>query len=445
MYRAILYRILLGIYVLLYLWLFYKSSLLGGLQDVFVIMPDFYLYLLLAVIGLISFVVFKIRPRKEGLSFFEIVALFTIYSAVLLTSPLFSQDVYWNLAHSSNFLSGINPYTNSISGGLPSIFSMRVYEWQNITMTYGPMSVYIYSIPLLFTGNSRLAILILRVIWLGVLVLCARFISKIANVSNSKSLHEKSQIQLMIFFSPLILIFGLADLHNDVFVLLALLSFYYFLQQKKYGYALLSIVLGLLTKYILVMFFPLLVFDWLSANKSNFVSSMKSFLLGFILLFLTLVVAYLPFVTSTNVMTSLFSGLYHQVYFAPGIPHLSLGVLHLLSEVLRFNKPVLASILLGSLWACWFLKSDRPYEAILFPLVLVISSSSWIMPWYYLWILPFLILRYRGWGNILFLSMVCVVRFELFANFLLLISLLARYLLKINSSTPLSPKPTIPQ
>ena len=316
MYRAILYKILLSLYVIIICWMFYKSSLLGGVRSVFVLLPGSYLYLLLTVLGLLSFAIFKIRPQYTRLSFFELIIFVTAFFAIFLTSPFFSQDVYWNLSNASNFLLGINPYTVSISDGFNSSFSQRVYEWRDVKMTYGPVSLYIHSFPLIFTSNLLSVILILRIIWLGVLALCSILLRKIMTISSETFAHEKIQIQLMTFFSPLALIYGLADLHNDVFVMLALLSFYYFLLKKHYGYSMLSIVLGVLTKYILVIFLPLLAFDWYLENKASLLPALKKILPWIILSIFIVILVYLPFLRSIGSVSSLFTGLFHQVYFS---------------------------------------------------------------------------------------------------------------------------------
>jgi len=327
------------------------------------------------------------------------VAVFSSFFILLFAKPFFSQDIYWNLLHSKNFINGNNPYiTKPIDYEMDSLNSvLRI--WEDFPMTYGPLSVYLYAIPFLLTNNIQVALLILRTIWFLALVYSAKYIFN--NLENS-------YVKYIFLTSPFVLLNTVLDLHNDMFVVLSLALSYYFLKKRMYAAAVLSLLPGALIKYVTLIMLPAVLINWAMQNNSKTKTLFK--IAGTIFISMLLIIAlYLPFTKQLNSVNELFTGLNTQANFYIQERQFIVPLILLEYKVISPANLKIVGFVIGMTLGIILLVKKKPEEAYIFSLGTLILSTSWLMPWYFLWIMPFILIRYRNvFTNLLYTTLTLI-------------------------------------
>ncbi len=367
--------------------------------------------------------------------------------------PIQSTDVYWNLANAYNFLQGFNPYLQPLTETPSSAYSIFA-AWHYVPMTHGPLSVLLYALPLTLNLSTGATFFILRIIWMLPILLTLHFMNKLLNAEGLPRQNMKLNKLLAYLFSAPILVFGLVDLHNDIFVMLSICAAYFFLTQKKHRFAVLALVLGFLIKYVTLLLLPLVLWDWFRSSRDALRGAFFE-MAKYGLASLTLVVlSYLPFLVNNWDFLSLFHGLSFQINFAVADSYPVYGVLvgvknfiGISGSISPFVLPVLV-LLSVILW-----EKNKKYEAFILPILLLISSTSWVTPWYYLWFFPLLLIRYDRESLALFFAILLPFVHGFYTNTYLLLFVFVHllvikpfsYLQKSSFSNPSPIEPTLNQ
>ncbi len=397
----------------------------------------FYLQLGFALWSIAYFLVLK-TIRLNHLDRAIIYTTFVVVALLaLLTFPVYSQDQNWNLLMSKGFVRyGINPYLTPL-GEIPanSWFSF-VPDWHNIVMTHGPLSVYIYSIPVLLSDNFYYCLLFLKLISLASLICCFILFSKIMHLAGVKD-NIVSKNLYFLLLNPFLIVNSVVTVHNDIFVGLAILLFVLFLLKRRYILCSLMLFAGALVKYIPLILIPLLLYKiWTDKElslKNRAVKSLVGLFLGTLVSFLL----YLPFFEGSKNITALLVGLRNQynfdiisrgvftsfILYRMGLYGVYLRVFSLLSAViisiyLAYRRKVLESV----------------YITLMIP---VFFGNLWFQPWYLLWSYFLLAKKELSYGLLfltIFLELIIinsnVLRTSTYVFALFLYVMSARYLIK---------------
>ncbi len=324
------------------------------------------------------------KPILKKALFFT--ALFSIL--LVIPPPFGSIDVnnYAMAARTYNFY-GLNPYLVSTADILNDPYFE--YTFDNIN-PYGPLFTILLILADLIAGqNFFFTTVILKLLMVGFLLASTLVLYKILLVINLK----KAKIYSIVFaWNPLVLFEVANNGHNDIMILFFTLLAFYLLLRKSYFWIIPLLTISVLIKYVTVLIVPFFMI-YIVRHKCSFAFWRR------VLLTCTLVVclSYYPFLKND---LSMFKGLLRQFsqseyWFHYGaIPLLAFWGNHTFSLGLSTGllKTSFQLVFLISYVSLYFQKisTELKVSEIIFKTYLAyfVIACFWMMPWYFLWILP---------------------------------------------------------
>lgn len=259
--------------------------------------------------------------------------------------------------------------------------------WSNTTVVYGAFWTMICSaVSFLSLGNVDIGLLIFKFVNLAIHMGNCYLIYKIS---------RKKIFTLIYGINPFILIEGIANAHNDMFVaFFMLLSIYFIYRKKKLTLGLISLALATDIKYFSVLLLPfLLIYHFKDYDVKNRIIRC----MGFGILFLIFVlVPYIPYFRDANVFIGPFTqneklakGIYlviSEFFTKPDglvniIKNLSLVVFTMLYIITCIVFIMIPKIRFNKMMTEFF----RFSTAFLF---LLITNFQ---PWYFIWLVPVMV------------------------------------------------------
>lgn len=355
------------------------------------------------ILGLITisyFLIIKKRKvifknTKNMFIFLAIIAI--IFIAVL---PFTCSDVFYYLGIGRlDSKYNQNPYYTTIKQYVEQDNNKRLLEndtvlkqgyindWSDSTVVYGPVWTLICKvIGFLSFGNLDIGLFIFKIINVLIHLLNCFLIYKISN---------RKLFSLLYGLNPLVLIEGIACVHNDIFVVLFILLSIFFVRKKK-NLVLSTIFLAMATaiKYFAIILLPFIFIYHFRKEKTS-----KRFLkcLQYGVLFIVaLVIPYLFYVRDANVLSGIFiqqeklaKSFYIIIteYFKdPSISvntvnHILLvgfAIIYFFTCIVLLNKKQIK-----------FKKEMRTASYFIIAFLFLLITN--FQPWYILWIFPFII------------------------------------------------------
>ncbi len=367
----------------------------------------------LTVILTVLFIIYFLAQRQIKINHFgkdslKLIILFSLlYSLTLIIlPPAASGDIYNYVMH-SRILSVYqqNPYlTYPANFSQDSVYHQIGEDWQKMPSTYGPFWFYLAYFPSLIAKNSiALAIFLFK--FLGFLFYLGG-IFLVYKILNILKIASKEFTLLLYAWNPLIIFEAVNNAHNDIMVgFLLILAAYFFLKNQNF-LSFLSLLASFLIKYITVILMP--VIFWESWNRLKSFSLKIKYLMRIILstaLFVGL--AYLPFWRGLKtfqgvIVQSSFYALpsYFPLTFIRYLSHsiklIFPSIVSSLSEIELMRYMALSLFLLFYLFIIFYFKIEKDQD--------IIKKFFWVIflylflltfyfqAWYFLWILPILVL-----------------------------------------------------
>lgn len=341
-----------------------------------------------------------IKHRKKIFENMKQVYLFILIISLIfvLVIPFWCSDVFYYMGIgrlSQKY--GQNPYYTDMESYIDNndinlnndTLMLKGYKnvWSNTTCVYGAFWTMICStIAFLSFGNLDIGLLIFKLVAVIVHLLNCYLIYKISN---------KKIFTLFYGLSPFILIEGIANVHNDLFVLLFLLLAIFFLLKKK-NIVLSIVFLALATdiKYFTILFLPLIVL-YHYRDKDIKTKILKCIEYGLLFL-LICAIPYLLYIKDLKVLAGIFT---QQNKIAKGLYIVLLKYLNKVPNIIDWVKTSLLTIfVLLFIMKCIYLLSYsklcfRKEMRTLFSFVLafVFLLITNFQPWYLIWLTPFMI------------------------------------------------------
>jgi hypothetical protein len=344
--------------------------------------------------------------RRQDKGLFPILALTLLLCLLLVViPPLVSKDVFSNIfyakiaAHYHD-----NPYIAT-----PQHFSgdqLMVYvslNWKNTAIVYGPLHTY-FSMLLNFAAGEGITANIM--VFKGAMALF--HVANIILVWFILGLiaPRRRRFGTMLYaWNPIALTIGVGGGHNDVMMMtLVLLAVYLLLKEKKWA-GFICICLSVLIKYISIILVIALVV-YLVSRKSGLAARARELALCVAVFLLISVLLFLPFWAGLQMFSSTLRNLQLNNYSSIGgllsaafgfvfeyLIRLPATVASTLGSVL--SKLLLLPVFLATLWiAPRRVRGWRDIPDCFFWITLVyLVTTSYYMPWYFLWLLPFISLR----------------------------------------------------
>ena len=266
--------------------------------------------IILAILTVIYYLIIKTREeifktKKEMYIFILIISLIFV-----LVVPFVCSDVFYYLGIGRlDSTYNQNPYYVTIKDYVEQGNNIEylskdtvlaqgyINDWSDSTVVYGPIWTLICKIVATFSfGNIDIGLLIFKLINVIVHLLNCHIIYKLSN---------KKIFTLLYGLNPFILIEGIAQVHNDMFVLLfALLSLYFLIKKRNLILSIIFLALATTIKYFTIILLPFIIIYYFRKEKplKRFYKCIKY---GLLFLFI-LIIPYLLYIKDMQVLSGLF-------------------------------------------------------------------------------------------------------------------------------------------
>lgn len=254
--------------------------------------------------------------------------------------------------------------------------------WKNETMIYGPLWTLICSaLTTLSFGNVTIALFLFKLFNLCMHLLSCFMIHKIT---------KKKMLVLLYALNPIILLEGLMDVHNEIFMItLILCAIYYTIRKKNLWHAVLFLALATAVKYFAILLLPFLVLYLLRektiGKRIGYCILAGIEFLGILCLLYFIYFQDFSFLNVFSIQQNKYnSSIYYLLYSLIGknatntikwvlltifaISYIGLAIRYLLKKEIIFRKLI------------------RKYEAILFVFIFFLITN--FNSWYLLWLVP---------------------------------------------------------
>lgn len=350
--------------------------------------------LIFAVITILMFVIYFLIIKKSKDFTRNNIKILLISTSILfiLILPQTSTDVYGYISTgwlNSNY--NKNPYYTTVQeeeselknqNKTDNMFSNMFVNWKADTTFYGPIWTLIVCILTKISfGNITLALFEFKLLALIVHLICCYLIYKITN--NKK--------MFMIYaFNPLILFESLANVHNDIYIILfILLAVYYLIKKKNLMISVMFISIATCIKYFPIFLLPLVILYY---YKEKNIKERIKYCLFYGMEFIALVsIFYLIYIKDFTVLKGLFvqQDRYNRslmyivnIFFDSDITSkikiallLIFGLYYLITIIKLFFKKEISMELI---------MKKYNYFVLIFLFVLITNFNSW----YVLWLIP---------------------------------------------------------
>ncbi|MFA5995505.1 MAG: glycosyltransferase [Patescibacteria group bacterium] len=340
-------------------------------------------YVVLIDVILITKLPWKLQVILTGLLFGGLLIM------AVLMQPIGSQDIYWNLLYGKLWSQyQVNPYQVPLSYFSFDSWSYTVKAWRDLTMTHGPIWVYLLGLATVGVAKLSGALLLIKLLQSAALIGAVIMFWKLTGLI-TEQLNKRAKWLALFALNPWLIQMVIIDVHNDVFIMLGIIVSYYLLLRKKYSGSILVLLLAGLVKYVSWFLMPIPLYYWLK-TKTNMSGKMISLITILVGCAVIVMLAYYPF---GNVLSSL-TGISNEVTERGNEPYFTIGaywlteLFHVTISQIRLLGLVVALLVM---WLCLKFKKDwlaytMPYVAIL------LLSTTWFQPWYGLWLLPLFII-----------------------------------------------------
>lgn len=361
--------------------------------------------LLLIILLAYAWAILVFRHRQDK-GLFSILSLTVLLCALLtVVPPLVSKDTFSYVFYGKIAASyHDNPYIitpQRFSGD--QLMAYVSLNWKNTAIVYGPLHTYFSMLLNIIAGQSitsnifvfKGAMAFFHLLNVGIIWSMLGFLAP-----------RRQRLGTMLYaWNPISLIIGVGGGHNDLMMMTLILGGLYFLVKGKRwpGYVLL--VLSVFIKYISIMLVVALVIYFLNRRETwkerlrDLVLYAAVFLLIAVLLFLPFWAGFKTFDSTLRnlqlknllsvggLLGTAFYGIFRFVLRIPASFAKTLG--QILAEVL------LLPFFVATLWlAPRRAKERRDLPNVFFLVTLAyLLTTSYYMPWYMIWLLPFIALR----------------------------------------------------
>lgn len=368
----------------------------------------------LSIISIIVFVLLMavyawavlVFRRRQDKGLFPILTL-TLFLCLLLVviPPLLSKDVFSNIFYAKIAARyHDNPYVvtpQRFSGD--QLMAYVSLNWKNTAIVYGPLHTYFSMLLNLGAGEGITANII---VFKGAMALL-----HVANVLIIWFIlgfiaPRRQRLGTMLYaWNPIALAIGVGGGHNDVMMMTLVLAAVYLLLKERKWAGFVFLCLSVLIKYISIILVVALVIYLVSRENGRAARARELARCAAVFLFIV-VPLFLPFWAGTKTFDSTLRNLQLNNYSSVG-GLLSFAFGAVFEFVLRLpaslaatfgsalSKLLLLPIFLATLWCVprhmrgW---GDIP-DCFFWVTLVFLATTSYYMPWYFLWLLPLIALR----------------------------------------------------
>ncbi len=351
---------------------------------------------ILIVLTIFYFLIVKNREKifKNNKQMYMYIAIISLIFVIVV--PFLSSDVFYYLGVGRlDSKYGQNPYYVTIQEFVESGNNSQYLEqdtvlangyenyWANTTVVYGPIWTLICKIVTgISFGNIDIALLVLKLLNMAIHLLNCYLIYKLTG---------KKLFVLLYGLNPYMFIEGIANVHNDIYVVTCILSSLYFLLKKKNIIAsIVFLALATAIKYFAILLLPFIII-YHFRDKKPLERLKKCFLYGMLFVFIV-AITYLLYVQDIQVLNGI---MVQQEKFAKNFYIILMEYFDIPNLLINVNAVFLGLFIIIYFFTCLtllykkqitFREEIRKVEYFLVAFLFLLITN--FQTWYIMWLFP---------------------------------------------------------
>ena len=347
--------------------------------------------IILTLLTILYFLIIKNRDKlfKNNKQMYLYIAIIALIFAIVV--PFISSDVFYYLGIGRiDSKYGQNPYyvtikdfveSNSVDLEKDTVLAAG-YEnyWANTTVVYGSVWTFICKIVAGITfGNIDVALFTLKLINILIHIINCYLIYKLTG---------KRIFVLLYGLNPYMFIEGIANVHNDIYVICFMLAALYFLvKKKKIVISILFLALATAIKYFAILLLPFFIIYYFQ-DKKPLERLKKCFIYG--ILFIAMVaVTYCFYIQDIQVLSGIIT---QQEKFAKSFYIVIMEYFDIPNLISNINKTLLGMFIIIYFFVCVIILNKKhikfreemrecEYFLIAFLFLLITNFQTWYIMW----------------------------------------------------------------
>ena len=351
---------------------------------------------LLTVLTIFYFLIIKNREKlfENNKQMYMYIAIISLIFVMVV--PFLSSDVFYYLGIGRiDSVYGQNPYYVTIKEFVESGDNSKYLEqdtvlakgyendWGSTTVVYGPVWTAICKIVAgISFGNIDIALLTLKLLNMVVHMVNCYLIYRLTG---------KKLFVLLYGLNPYMFIEGIANVHNDIYVVTFILASMYFLLKKKNIIAtIVFLALATAIKYFAILLLPFMIIYYFR-DKKPLERLKKCFLYGMLFIFIV-AIPYLLYIQDMQVLSGIIT---QQEKFAKNFYIILMEYFDIPNLVSNVNTVFLISFIIIYSFTCLtllykkqikFREEMRKTEYFLIAFLFLLITN--FQPWYIMWLFP---------------------------------------------------------
>lgn len=298
-------------------------------------------------------------------------AVGAVHVVFLLSPPLLQTDAF-NYAQYARMgvLHGLNPYVH-IPAQATGDPTFPLSTWTHMRSAYGPLFTLItyVLVPLGVAGSLWAFKLVLTGAGIGLLVLVWKIARRLGR--------NPSAAVVICGFNPIMLVYGLGGEHNDIIAMVPVLASVYLLVAGRERSGAAAMVGAVALKASAAVLLPVVILA--GGRPRRAAAGAAAALVGLAALTVIAFGVHLPSVADQSRLVTLYS-----------VPNTVGYALGLGGETAAVRAVCEALLLAGAIAiSVWGRRRRAPVAALGWVTVLTLVTLGWDMPWYLIWLLPF--------------------------------------------------------
>lgn len=352
--------------------------------------------IILTLLTICYFLIVKNREKlfKNNKQMYMYIAIISLIFVIVI--PFLSSDVFYYLGVGRlDSQYGQNPYYVTIKDFVESEDNSKYLEqdtvlakgyendWGRTTVVYGPVwTVMCKIVAGISFGNIDIALLLFKLL---------NVIIHLVNCYLIYKLTGKKLFILLYGLNPYMFIEGIANVHNDIYVVTCILaSLYFLLKKKNFIVSIVFLALATAIKYFAILLLPFIIIYYFRDKKPR-ERLKKCFIYGMLFIFIV-AITYLLYIQDIQVLSGIMT---QQEKFAKNFYIMLMEYFDIPNLVSNVNKVFLISFIIIYFFTCLtllykkqikFREEMRKTEYFLVAFLFLLITN--FQPWYIMWLFP---------------------------------------------------------
>ena len=355
--------------------------------------------IILTLLTIFYFLIVKNRNKlfKNNKQMYMYIAIISLIFVIVV--PFLSSDVFYYLGVGRlDSAYGQNPYYVTIKDFVESGNNSQYLEqdtvlakgyendWGSTTVVYGPVWTLVCKIVAgISFGNIDIALLLFKLLNMSI---------HLVNCYLIYQLTGKKLFVLLYGLNPYMFIEGIANVHNDIYVVTCILaSLYFLLKKKNIIVSIVFLALATAIKYFAVLLLPFIIMYYFR-DKKPWERLKNCFLYGMLFVFIV-AITYLLYIQDMQVLSGIMT---QQGKFTKNFYIILMEYFDIPNLVSNVNRVLLISFTIIYFFTCLtllfkkqitFREEMRKIQYFLVAFLFLLITN--FQPWYIMWLFPLMI------------------------------------------------------